>query len=125
MMKRRQFRVTVIFKLYLTDLLTNIEMDLTNSETKVYNNILTNLTTIDQTISNSLKNYTLNRLAYLDRAIVRYATYEMLFTDTPRAIIIDEAIEITKEYSDIDDLQKAFTNRLLDNINKSIGEKNE
>ncbi|NLN50382.1 MAG: transcription antitermination protein NusB [Acholeplasmataceae bacterium] len=124
-MKRRQFRVTVIFKLYLTDLLTNIEMDLTNSETKVYNNILTNLTTIDQTISNSLKNYTLNRLAYLDRAIVRYATYEMLFTDTPRAIIIDEAIEITKEYSDIDDLQKAFTNRLLDNINKSIGEKNE
>lgn len=75
-------------------------------------------------ISNNLDNYTIDRLNYVDRAIIRLAVYEMLFTDLAKSIIINEALEITKEYSTLDDgLQAKFNNRLLDKIAQGI--KNE
>lgn len=120
-MTRREFRKTIIFHLYLKDLLGEYETP--KDQTKdVYLKVLNNIEEVDDVISNNLYNYTVNRLSYLDRSIIRYATYEMLFTNTPKAIIINEAIELTKEFSDIDDLQRAFNNRLLDNIKKSLGE---
>ncbi len=76
-----------------------------------------NLAKIDEVISKNLKNWTIERLSYVDRAIIRLAVYELLETKTPASIIIDEAIEITKEYSNLDDEnQSKFTNRLLDEI---------
>ncbi len=120
-MTRREFRKTIIFHLYQRDLLG--EYDEPKDKTKdVYLKVLKNLDEIDETISDNLYNYTINRLAFLDRAIIRYATYEMLYTNTPKPIIINEALEITKEFSDIDDLQRSFTNKVLDNIKKSLGE---
>ena len=80
-----------------------------------------NLDKIDQVIVDSLKNWTINRLSYVDRAIIRLAVYELLETNTPTNVIIDEAIEITKEYSNLeDDSQSKFTNRLLDDIKEKI-----
>lgn len=80
-----------------------------------------NLNRIDQVIVESLRNWTINRLSYVDRAIIRLAVYELLETDTPANIVIDEAIEITKEYSNLeDDSQSKFTNRLLDDIKEKI-----
>lgn len=80
-----------------------------------------NLDKIDQVIVESLKNWTINRLSYVDRAIIRLAVYELLETNTPVNIVIDEAIEITKEYSNLeDDSQSKFTNRLLDDIKEKI-----
>ena len=80
-----------------------------------------NLDKIDQVIVESLKNWTINRLSYVDRAIIRLAVYELLETNTPANIVIDEAIEITKEYSNLeDDSQSKFTNRLLDDIKEKI-----
>lgn len=80
-----------------------------------------NLNKIDQVIVESLRNWTINRLSYVDRAIIRLAVYELLETDTPANIVIDEAIEITKEYSNLeDDSQSKFTNRLLDDIKEKI-----
>ena len=76
---------------------------------------------IDEVISKSLKNWTIERLSYVDRAIIRLAVYELLETKTPASIIINEAIEITKEYSNLDDeAQSKFTNRLLDEIKDSL-----
>ena len=73
---------------------------------------------------NSLLNKYINlieRLSYVDRAIIRLAVYELLETKTPASIIINEAIEITKEYSNLDDeAQSKFTNRLLDEIKDSL-----
>lgn len=81
-----------------------------------------NLTKIDEIISKNLKKWTIERLSYVDRAIVRLAVYELLETKTPASIIIDEAIEITKEYSNLEDeKQSKFTNRLLDDIKVSLG----
>jgi N utilization substance protein B len=80
-----------------------------------------NLDKIDKVIVESLKNWTINRLSYVDRAIIRLAVYELLETNTPVNIVIDEAIEITKEYSNLeDDSQSKFTNRLLDDIKEKI-----
>lgn len=72
---------------------------------------------IDEIISNSLVKYTIDRLSYVDRAIVRIAVTEMLLNNTPKNIIINEAIEITKELTSIEeDSQVKFNNKLLDNI---------
>ena len=80
-----------------------------------------NLDKIDKVIVESLKNWTINRLSYVDRAIIRLAVYELLETNTPANVIIDEAIEITKEYSNLeDDSQSKFTNRLLDDIKEKL-----
>ena len=83
--------------------------------------IYEHLLEIDNVIIHHLDNYTIDRLNYTDRAIIRYAVYEMMYTDTPHNIIINEAIEITKEYSNLDDgLQSKFSNSLLDKINKEM-----
>lgn len=83
--------------------------------------ILAKQASIDEVISQNLINWTLSGLSYVDRAIIRLATYEMLYSDTPPSIIINEAIELTKEYSDLDDGNQArFNNRVLDNIKESI-----
>ncbi|MDD2575672.1 MAG: transcription antitermination factor NusB [Acholeplasmataceae bacterium] len=121
-MTRRDVRVATIIKLFQKDYDLDIEIEVTGEEGKLFLEILSKLDSIDNMIEKSLENYSLNRLSYLDRAIIRFATYEMLYTDTPKQIIIDEAIEITKEYSDIDDKQRRFNNKLLDNIKKQIGD---
>jgi N utilization substance protein B len=83
--------------------------------------LLEKLPIIDEMISSNLTNYTINRLSYYDRAIIRHSIYEVKYLNTPKAIIINEAIEITKIYTDLDDeKQHKFTNKLLDNILKDF-----
>lgn len=79
------------------------------------------IASVDEIISKSLVKYTIDRLSFVDRAIIRIATAEMLIGETPRNIIIDEALELTKELTNIEnDQQVKFNNRLLDNIAREI-----
>ena len=81
----------------------------------------TNLEKIDEVIEKSLTNYSISRLNMVDKAIIRLATAELMDGKTPKNIIINEALEITKEYSDQGDHKAtAFNNRLLDNICKNL-----
>ena len=83
-------------------------------------NCVINLEKIDDIISRTLVNYSISRLNLVDKAIIRLAVSEML-GDTPREVIINEALEITKIYSDQGDRKATgFNNRLLDNINKAL-----
>ncbi|MDO4571388.1 MAG: transcription antitermination factor NusB [Planctomycetia bacterium] len=75
---------------------------------------------IDEKIESSLRNWRLNRLAATDRNILRVGVYELMFSDEPVAIIINEAIEIAKEYGD--KKSGGFVNAVLDNIRKKIEE---
>ena len=85
--------------------------------------VLENLESIDNIISNSLVKYTIDRLSYVDRAIIRLATYEMKFLNLAKEVAIDEALLITREYSSLEnDAQVKFNNKLLDNISKAIYE---
>ena len=47
-----------------------------------------------------LNNWNINRLGLTDAAIIKIAIYELLYTDTPKKVVIDEAIELSKDYSD-------------------------
>ena len=76
---------------------------------------------IDEIISKNLLRYTIDRLNYVDLAIVRNAVYEMVYTELPTEIVINEAINLTKKFSNLEDDQaKRFNNKLLDNIKKSL-----
>ncbi|BCR36226.1 transcription antitermination protein NusB [Mariniplasma anaerobium] len=87
----------------------------------MFHELVEMLTKIDQTIETNLYNYSLYRLSYLDRAIIRIATYELLARDIPVNIVIDEAIELTKIYSNLDDQkQHKFNNKVIDQIAKAI-----
>ena len=47
-----------------------------------------------------LNNWSISRLGLTDAAIIKIAIYELLYTDTPKKVCIDEAIELAKDYSD-------------------------
>ena len=97
----------------------NIEID--ESVESLVNYVDENLAKIDEIISSTLVNYTIGRLNGVDKAIVRLACAEMLMGNLDRKIIINEALEITKLYSDTGDHKAvSFNNRLLDNISKKI-----
>ncbi len=122
----RNQRKTIVFNLYQRDIFESIHQtfapDIEDEEELTrFNEVVEHLDEIDDIISSNLFNYTLNRLSYVDRAIIRYATFELLHTETPTQIIVNEAIEITKAYANLDDgKQHKFNNKLLDNIAKSI-----
>lgn len=129
-MTRRDARITAMQILYNADFmgktieesLSMVSSDKVDTNVSFFLNIVKdNLELIDKTIVESLENYALSRLNYVDRAIIRLATAEMIEGSTPKKIIINEALEITKEFSDQGDHKAvAFNNRLLDNISKHL-----
>ena len=54
---------------------------------------------VDQEISTYAVDWDISRMNLLDKNILRVAFYELLFTETPHNVVIDEAIEISKKYS--------------------------
>lgn len=97
------------------------EHDYPDDVLAVFRAVLQKLPDIDAIISANLVDWTIDRLNYVDKAIIRYAVYELAFTDEFHEVIIDQAIELTKKYTNLDDdKQKAFNNKLLDNIKNKI-----
>lgn len=72
------------------------------------------LSEIDAVITKHTKNWSLERLASIDRNILRLAVSEMFYSDTPAPIIINEAIEIAKRFST--EQSGKFVNGILDKI---------
>ena len=77
---------------------------------------------IDEAISSNLQNWKIDRISKVNLTILRLAAYEILFDENvPRNVAINEALEITKEYSDQGDHKAtSFNNRLLENISKNL-----
>jgi len=76
--------------------------------------ILTKQDEIDKIANDNLKDWDISRLGWTDQAILRLGIYELLYTDTPDIVCINEAIELAKKYSD-DDVRKMI-NGVLDKI---------
>lgn len=76
--------------------------------------VLDNIDNIDNSISKYLENWSIDRLGLTDQAIIRIGVYELLFTDTPDLVCINEAIELSKKYSD--DKVVKMINGVLDKI---------
>ncbi len=74
---------------------------------------------IDKLIEEHAENWRMDRMAAVDRNILRAAVAELLaFPATPRAVIINEAIEVARKFSSPESVQ--FINGVLDSIGKEI-----
>lgn len=83
--------------------------------------VLTYQNDIDELANKYMKDWTIDRLGNTDQAILRIGIYELLYTDTPEIVSINEAIELAKSYSD-DDVRKMI-NSVLDKVyHEKIGE---
>ncbi|MDU0463453.1 transcription antitermination factor NusB [Staphylococcus ureilyticus] len=69
---------------------------------------------LDNKIAPHLKDWTIDRLLKSDRIILRMSTYELLNSETPQKVIINEAVELAKQFSD--DEHYKFINGVLSNI---------
>lgn len=78
--------------------------------------IITYKKDIDELANKYLSNWTIDRLGNTDQAILRIGIYELVYTDTPAVVAINEAIELSKLYSD-DDVRKMI-NAVLDKVYK-------
>ncbi|MCU7556818.1 transcription antitermination factor NusB [Macrococcus capreoli] len=79
--------------------------------------VKTNETDIDEKIKPHLKQWTLDRINKIDRIILRISTYELLYTDAPEKVIVNEAVNLAKTYSD--DESYKFINGILSEIIKN------
>ncbi len=82
--------------------------------------VITYKNEIDELANKNLNNWTIDRLGNTDQAILRIGIYELVYTDTPDIVAINEAIELSKLYSD-DDVRKMI-NAVLDKIHKEENE---
>ncbi|WP_291494292.1 transcription antitermination factor NusB [Desulfurella sp.] len=98
--------------------LTKIKKDLEKEELgMLVDGILKVEEKLEEYIKNCSKEY--EKLNQLDKSILKVGAFELLYTNLPKSIVINEAVEIAKEYGD--DVSKAIVNAILD----CIGEKYE
>lgn len=83
----------------------------------IVDGVLEKKDSIDKIISKYLENWDLDRLGKTDRAILRLSTYEMLYYNNPKVVVINEAVELAKKYSDekIVKLINAVLDKIRDN----------
>lgn len=85
----------------------------------IINGTLSMFDEIDSAIKNAAEHWMLERMAAVDRNILRFSVYELLYRrDIPSAVTINEAIEIAKKYSTSE--SAAFINGILDRIAKGM-----
>lgn len=80
-----------------------------------------NLNKIDSLLNDSLVNYSLDRLNLVDKAILRLAVSELLNKQVASEIVINEALELTREFTDNGDNKAVrFNNKVLDTVKSKI-----
>lgn len=78
--------------------------------------VITKKDELDELANKYLNKWTIDRLGNTDQSIIRMAIYELLYTNTPGIVVINEAVELAKSFSD-DDV-KNMINGILDKIYK-------
>lgn len=88
------------------------------------NGTLENLNEIDEVVKKIVDdNFTLKRMGLIEKAIIRVMGFEIINTDIPELVIINEGIEIAKKYGD--DNSHKFVNGILDEIRKEFRKNSE
>ena len=138
MKNRSELREIIIKVLYSTYILDDINSkynieDLIKEHLEVENEfvidtcngILKNDKDINKMANKYLKesNWTIDRLSKVDKAIINLGIYELMYTETPPIVAINEAIELSKKYSD--EKVTNMINAVLDNIYHNEVEANE
>ncbi len=107
----------------IENFLETTEYDLENLDMKYIQGILKgvseNIEKIDEIIEKYLVNWKISRISKVNLAILRLATYEIIFdNEIPFKVSINEALDLGKKYSD--ESSVSFINGVLDNISKNI-----
>jgi len=93
----------------------NIEEGVKNFTTEVVKGVADNLGAIDALIVQYANNWQLQRMAVVDRNIMRLSSYELIFRDDiPPKVSINEAVELAKKYSGLE--AGKFVNAILDKV---------
>lgn len=66
----------------------------------IVNEVILKKEELDKKANKYLINWEINRLNMVDQAIFEIAIYELIYTDTPKKVVIDEAINLSKKYSE-------------------------
>ncbi len=88
-----------------------VENDFVND---TVNGIVKNQENINKLANKYLENWTIDRLNKVDQSILSIGIYELMYTKTPSVVSINEAIELSKKYSDLDVTK--MINGVLDSI---------
>jgi N utilization substance protein B len=124
---RSELRNTIMIILYQIDIFeerkveyniddvikNNLEIDNEFVKDIVYG-VTTYKNELDDIANSLIKDWTIDRLDKSGSAILRMALYELKYTDTPEIVVINEAIELAKKYSD--DAVRKIINAVLDKI---------
>lgn len=93
----------------------NLEIDNDFVKEIVYG-VITHFNEIDNLCNKYMNDWTIDRIDKTGAAILRIAVYELKYTDTPNVVVINEAIELAKKYSD--DSVRKMINAVLDKMIK-------
>ncbi|HOT75872.1 MAG TPA: transcription antitermination factor NusB [Candidatus Wallbacteria bacterium] len=132
--RRRNARVLALTFMYQYDLKTyekmediihytlfmdEYEVDVVNYATRLASGVVKAMEEVDELIIKSAENWTIGRMATLDRNILRLSIFEMLYEkDVPKNVTINEAVEMAKMYST--EKSGEFVNGILDKISKTF-----
>lgn len=125
--KRSELREKCMIILYQYDLMQNnkieIDIDEIMKDTIEIENefvkdivygVITHKEELDTLANEYIKDWTIERLDKTGAAILRMALFELKYTDTPEIVVINEAIELAKKYSD--DAVRKIINAVLDKM---------
>ena len=128
-LKRSELRIKIMTILYQIDIYKqskiqyevdnvikeNLEIDNEFVKEVVYG-VNTYYDELNDIAKKYLNNWDINRLEKTGAAILRMALYELKYTDTPKVVVINEAVELAKSYSD--DSVRKIINAALDKFMK-------
>ncbi len=111
-----------IFKKFWTEYESDDEVKTFTEE--IVKGTYKHLEKINRQIAACAKHWSLDRMASVDRNVLRLAVYEILYRlDIPASVTINEAIEIAKKFGT--DESGSFVNGILDSVARSAGKRDE
>ena len=108
--KLREIIITILYQVYIYESkgISYLLEDIVKENLEVDNDfvkdavsyITENQKDIDEIANKYMENWSIDRLSKVDKAIISLAIYELTKTDTPNIVAINEAIELSKKFSD-------------------------
>lgn len=91
-------------------------VELVNFATSLLKGVLRNREELDALLTERAENWSLNRMAVTDRNVMRIAAFEILYTETPDRVAINEAVDLSRRFGSAQSSQ--FVNGVLDRFIK-------
>ena len=110
-------------KAYFDLVCTEGELPVNEFASSIFFGVIDNLADIDSKITEFAKGWRIERIAKMSLSVLRVCVYEMLYTDVPKPVAINEAMEIDKAYDT--DGAPAFINGILNAVAKSLDGENK